>query len=333
MAGIKALRKLQFGRETTAGTITTPTFIWRGMGTIADTREVKFPEEDIGYLGGTTRSYTPQLSGELLIESVPATFEMFPHLLEMGIKTATPSIDGTTGSGYIYAYTLPTTAAQTIKTYTIEGGDNQEAEVMEYCHVTDFTLTGDERQAWMIGANIKGRQVALQAFTGSVTVPTVEEMLFQKTRLYIDAIGGSWGGTVKSNSLIAAQLTVKTGMTAKFTADGNLYFSFVQTLAPEVRLRLTFEHDAVSAAQKVNWRAETPVLIRLDISGSTLATPGTLYSTKKCLIDLAGKWESFKKIGDRNGNDVLEGEFLARYDSTGSKYGTITVVNTLSALP
>ena len=62
MAGIKALRKLQFGRETTAGTITTPTFIWRGMGTIADTREVKFPQEDIGYLGGTTRSYTPQLS-------------------------------------------------------------------------------------------------------------------------------------------------------------------------------------------------------------------------------------------------------------------------------
>jgi len=333
MAGIKALRKLQFGRETTSGTIAAPTFIWRGMGMIEDTREVKFPNEDVGLLGGTTRSYTPQHSGKLLVESVPATFEQFPHLLEMGIKTATGTVDGTTGSGYIYAYTFPTTAPNAIKTYTVEGGDNQEAEVMEYCHVTDFTLTGDERQAWTMGANITGRQVALQAFTGSVSIPDVEEMLFQKTKLYIDAIGGSWGGTLKSNTLLAAQLSVKTGMTAKFTADGNLYFSFVQTLSPEVRLRLTFEHDATSAAQKVLWRAETAGLVRLDISGSTLATPGTLYSTKKCLIDLAGKWESFKKIGDRNGNDILEGEFVARYDSDGAKFGTITVVNVLSSLP
>lgn len=333
MAGIKALRKLQFARETTAGTISTPTFVWRGLGTIEDNLVLKFPDEDIGYLSKTDRSYIPKLGGTLLLESVPATFEQFPHIAEMGIKTATASRDGTTGSGYIYAYALPTTAANTIKTYTIEGGDNQEAEVMEYCHVTDFTMTGDEGEAWMLGATVVGRQVALQAFTGSVTVPTVEEMLFQKTKLYIDAIGGSWGGTLKSNSLLAAQLTIKTGLRAKFTADGTLYFSFVQSLVPEVRLRLTFEHDATSAAQKVNWRAQTPVLIRLDIIGSTLATPGTLYSTKKCLIDLAGKWETIKKIGDRNGNDVLEGEFVARYNSTGAKFGTITVVNTLSALP
>ena len=333
MAGIKALRKLQFGRETTSGSISSPTFVWRGMGTLEDTREVKFPSEDVGILGGTVRSYTPQLSGKLLVESIPATFEQFPHLLEMGIKTATGTSDGTTASGHIYAYTFPTTAPNAIKTYTIEGGDNQEAEVMEYCFVEDFTLTGDERQSWMMGANITGRQVALQAFTGSISVPEVEEMLFQKTKLYIDAAGGSWGGTLKSNTLLAAQLTVKTGMTAKFTADGNLYFSFVQTLAPEVRLRCTFEHDAISAAQKVLWRAETAALVRLEIAGSTFATPGTTYTTKTCLIDLAGKWESFKKIGDRNGNDILEGEFLARYNSTGSKFGTITVVNALSALP
>jgi hypothetical protein len=269
----------------------------------------------------------------LLIESVPATFEQFPHLLEMGIKTVTGTQDGGTGSGYIYAYALPTTAANVIKTYTIEGGDNQEAEVMEYCHVTDFTLTGDERQSWMMGANITGRQVVVQAFTAAIAVPDVEEMLFQKTKIYIDtASSGSFGGTLKSNTLLAAQLTVKTGMTAKFTADGNLYFSFVQTLVPEIRLRCTFEHDAISAAQKVLWRSETPQLIRLEITGSTFATPGTTYATKTCLIDLAGTWESFKKIGDRNGNDIMEGELLARYDSAGAKFGGITVVNALTTL-
>ncbi len=57
MAGARALRKLQFGKETTAGTNVDATTIWRGMGTIKDEREVVFPAEDVGILGGTDRSY------------------------------------------------------------------------------------------------------------------------------------------------------------------------------------------------------------------------------------------------------------------------------------
>ena len=46
-----------------------------------------------------------------------------------GIITGTA--DGA-GTGKIYTYTFPTTAKKVIKTYTIEGGDDQEAERMEY---------------------------------------------------------------------------------------------------------------------------------------------------------------------------------------------------------
>ena len=50
MAGIKRLRKLQFGKETTAGTPVPATTIWRGTGTLEDKREPYFPDEDIATL-------------------------------------------------------------------------------------------------------------------------------------------------------------------------------------------------------------------------------------------------------------------------------------------
>jgi hypothetical protein len=51
------------------------------------------------------------------------------------------------------------------------------------------------------------------------------------------------------------------------------------------------------------------------------------------IIDLCGKWESFGKIGDRNGNDILEGEFVGRYSEAAADYGKIVLVNQVTALP
>jgi len=332
MAGIKALRRIQLGRESSAGTPVAATTVWRGTGTPKDNFVLKFPKEDVGYLPGTTRSYIPKKNAGILLEAVPATFEQFPHILEMGIFAATAAQDGA-GTDYIYEYPFPTTAGNAIKTYTIEGGDNQEEEYLEYCFVNDFTLNGDEGEAWMMSANVEGRQATVSTFSASVPLPSVEEMLFQKSKLYIDAATAAYGTTLKSNTLLAVTLTYKTGLRAKYTAEGNLYFSFVQTLEPEVRLKLTFEHDSISAAQKVLWRAQTPQKIRIKTEGSTFGTPGTTYSVKTMLIDLAGKWESFDKIGDRNGNDILEGMFLSRWDETAADFGKITIVNDLAALP
>ena len=48
MAGSRALRKLQLGKEVVAaGTPVAATTIWRGQGVIKDNREVIFPEEDV----------------------------------------------------------------------------------------------------------------------------------------------------------------------------------------------------------------------------------------------------------------------------------------------
>ena len=145
MPGVKALRKIQLGDESSAGTPVAASTIWRGMGTISDQREVVHVEEDVGYLSGTDRTYVPKLFAELELEETEATFEQLPHILEMSLKDETPAQDGT-GSGYIYQYEFPTTTQPTIQTYTIEGGDDQQAEEMViYRQFEDFLIPSVQR--------------------------------------------------------------------------------------------------------------------------------------------------------------------------------------------
>lgn len=332
MAGVKPLRKIQLGREGTAGTEANATSIWRGTGGLKDETQVVFPEENVGLLSGTNRAYIPKVGGVLAMDSTPATFEQILHILEAGVLTATPAQDGT-GSGYVYAYPLPTTSAPTIKTYTLEGGDNQQEEQMLYGYVEDFTLAGKAGEALTMAANWRGRQVATGSFTAALSVPTVEEILFSKGKLYIDAAGGTIGSTQKTATLLSATLAVKTGLMAVYTADGSLYFTFVKSVAPEVTLNITFEHDSTSVAEKAAWRAGTGRLVRLLFEGSSLGTPGTTYSKKTLIIDLAGKYETFDALGDQDGNDIVTATFRARYSSTDSLFAEIKVVNELTTVP
>ncbi len=330
--GIKPLRKLQLGRESVVGTEVAATTIWGGTGTIQDNQEVVFVEEDVGTLQSQGRVYIPKVEGALSLEETPATFEQFPHILEMGIKTDTPAQDGA-GTDYIYEYAWPTTAKPTIKTYTIEGGDNQQEEQMLACFATEFTLAGAAGEAWNMSGELVGRQVAAGTYTGAQSRPSVEEMLFQKSKLYIDDTGGTLGATQATNTFISADLSVTTGFHAKYTGDGALYYSYIEAGMPEIVLTVTFEHDAVAVAEKANWRAETAQLIRIKIEGSTVATPGTTYSVKTVLLDLPGTWETFGAIDDNDGNDVVEGTFRVHELSADSQVPMITVVNELSALP
>jgi hypothetical protein len=334
MAGVKGLRKIQIGLEATsaAGTAVACTAVLRLNGMPEDARTVTFPEEQTGYLGGTDRAYTPRLLAIFEMEG-EATFEQLPYILNAAIGAATATQDGA-GSDYIYAYTFPTTSAPAINTYTLEAGDNQEAERMEYGYVSEFSLSGTAGEAWMLSATWQGRQLAVSSFSASTTLSTVEEMLFGKTKMYIDAATASVGTSLQSNTLLAAELKVTTGWIPKFAADGQLYYSRIENVGDEITLDITFEHDASGAAQKVLWRSGSPVKVRLLCEGTSVASAGTTYTYKTCKIDLAGKWEKFEKIDEIDGNDVLKGTLRVRYNGDGTPLkGAITIVNEVAALP
>jgi hypothetical protein len=333
MPGVKALRRLYAGKEasTDQGTAVAATAALRFEGVWKDETEVVFPPEDIGYLGGRDRAYIPSVFASLAM-SGPATFEQLPYVLEAGVKAVTPTTDS--GSGYIYTYALPTTAQNTPSSYTIEAGDDQQEEEASYAFIREFTLSGKAKEAWQLSATWNGRQVSASSFTPStdITVTNVEEMLFQKSKLYIDNDTDAAGTTQKSNTLLDAELKVTSGFIPVWTGDGNLYYSLVKQGAPEVVLTITFEHDSSATAEKTAWRAKTARLIRLLIQGSTLTSAGT-YTVKTCIIDLPGKWESFDVLGEVDGNDVVKGVFRSRYNANAATAGQIIVVSELVSLP
>jgi len=328
--GIKAYRRLQMGKETTPGTAVAATTYWRGIGTPSENITTVFPEEDIGYLSGVDRAYIPQTEAGLTLEQTEATFEQLPYIFNSSIYGTTATTDAT-GPG-LFSYVMPTVTSDAkvstdLFTLTWEGGDNAAAEEFAYGFCKSWTLSGDAGQALMVSAEIVGRQIGTSTFTPSLSIPAVEEILFSKGKLYIDAITESTdiGLTQVSNEFLSMSLSYNSGWVPVYTADGSIYFSFAKQIQPEVLLTVTFEHNTKSIAEKVIWRAGTARQIRLEFDGAA--------ATKELLIDMAGKWDNFSKIGERDGNDIVEGTFRARYNATCALFCEIVDRTNLASLP
>jgi hypothetical protein len=325
---------LQVGQEAStdhdAGVAATANLRFNGLWD--DVSTFVFPEENTGYISGKDRNYISQYLAEMAMEG-EATFEQLPYWLEAGLQTVSPTTDS--GSGYIRTYLMPTTAQNTIKNMTIEAGDDQACEKSAYCYLNNFTLSGKYGEAWQLSGKWTGSQVIVtDSFTPStdITVTAVEEMLFQKSKLYIDVDSDTIGTTQKSNTFLDASLAVTTGWVHQHTGDGSLKYSLLKCAVPEVLLDITFEHDGTATAEKTAWRAKTARQIRILIQGSALTSAGT-YAVKTCIIDLAGKWEKFEVLGDVNGNDVCKGRFRARYNANAALFAKFLIVNELATLP
>lgn len=335
--GITSLRLIQLAAEVTQGSSSdAATTVWRGMGVLKDNLEVTFVEEAIGILGGANRTYIGKTGGEIELNG-SATYEQLPYFLQSGVYTATPTTDTGTGTGYIWTWNVQSVSTDSIATsdlttYTIEGGDNQQAEVMHYCFTKELKLTGETGKSIEVSGTLEGRAIATTTFTASVSAPTVEDILFSKGLLYIDPSTDAAGTTLKSNTLLKMNLDFKTGWMPVFAADGQTYFSFVKRVSDEITLDITFEHDGTSVAEKAVWRAQTERVIRLKFTGNALTSSGA-YTTKTMIIDLYGKWESFEALSDMDGNDTVVGKFRAGYSSGAAKKMVWTIVNELSVLP
>lgn len=333
VAGIKALNKIQLGRESTAGDAVAATTIWRGPAIMPlDDRKQIMPDENVGISSKIARQYTPMYLASLEFQETEATFEQLPHILEAGLNTASATQDGA-GTGYTYTYNLPSGDAGTLKHYTIEGGDNKTAEEMEYAFVKDFTLSGKYGEAWFMSANWIARQSAVSSFTGALSIPTVDEVLFQKTKLYIDDSTGTIGTTQIVNSLLEATIKIETGWKAQHTADGNLYFSYPEFTGLKGSIEMTLLHNTTTAAERVKWRSDTPRQIKLIALGDALTTPG-VFATKTLDMRFAGIYTKFSPPNDEDeGSNVYKVTFELAYDSTAALLGQILVTNELTSLP
>lgn len=322
--------KIQIGRESTAGTGVAASTLWRSKGWIKDTGDPRYVEEDIGVISGSDRTTTPRYGAELELEPVELTAEQFPHLMEMSVKTDSPSQDGA-GTGYVYQYELPTTTAGTLKNYTVEAGDGQQEEEFYFGYCRSWKIAGKGGENWMMSGTLAGRQVNKSSFTGSISAPSVSDFPFSKYSLYLDAVGGSFGGTQKTLTLLEAEIEYTSGWAERFADSGDRYYSHLGLGEPAMKGFFTVEHNATGVAMKDDRIAETARKMRLNIAGVALGTPAT-YTAKLVRLDLMIKFLSVEKVVV-DGNNGYKLNWESRYNITAADWGTIYVVNELSSLP
>lgn len=171
-------------------------------------------------------------------------------------------------------------------------------------------------------------------FTGSIAVPTVEDISFGRTKLFIDAIGGTIGTTQILTSFLSFVLSIKNIYKAQWTGDGtHKNFTLIKMNSePEITLEFTLEHDATAVAERAIRRARTERKIRVQGLGSALTTPGA-HATKKVNLDLIGSYLNPETLDDDDSNMVVKFMFKDHYSSVAASRGSAVVVNQLSALP
>ena len=150
--------------------------------------------------------------------------------------------------------------------------------------------------------------------------------------LYIDSTGGTIGTTTISDTLFGINLSWTTGLQEYWALDGSKDFSLVKQTGDEIILAMTFEHNASAVLQKAEYRENITRLVRLKFEGSALTTSSD-YANKTLIIDLAGVYEDWSVLDERDGNDVVEATMRVRYSVADALKAKVIIVNAATTLP
>lgn len=324
--GTWPLNKIQWGRETTAGTAVAATKIFRGnFAMLEDQTDRKTVSENVGTLVVPERRYVSKIAARLAIPTTGLTFEQFPDFLEASVGTVTPS-----GAGpYVRAYSVPiTSSVNTIKTYTIEAGNTQvsgDVQEMQYSYVDEWEVSGKAGENWMVSATWMGRQLTTTTFTGSLALATMTDAIFSNTKLYIDAGGGTIGTTQLTGVLMGSRIRYRSGLIQVPGGDGVQYFRAIKPGKPEVDFSITVELEDGStvATERSAWSSDTSRLIRLLIDHG---------ATRKIQFDLAGRYDKVGNYENSEGNTVVTFDGHCSVDTAASLFFATTVTNSVATL-
>jgi hypothetical protein len=339
MGGIKILRQIQVCQEATHGAGGTPTTLWGGEGELTPNDNYAFPKQQVGSIYPVGRRYMQKSKCEIKLSETEATFEQLGYLLNGVIAKATPSRDGS--GPYIYTYDAPTDHVPAAAgTFALVMGDNQEQDSADFAVVTELVLSGAAGEALMMSANLEAHGEVDASFTAALVVPTVEEILFSKGILKIDASGGTIATTPITTSWLGLKLTIP-GWMPVYSADGNAGHAFIKHIGfdekHQVKGVITLENDAFGEAERGFARTGGIRLVDMTWTGNAPAVDGTTYHYKTLKIQACIQYDKTPGLDDKDGNDTLALPFhvvkgaaadVAQIDGL-----KIILVNDLATLP
>lgn len=320
--------KVQAGVEATPGTPVASTFIFRGgFGSAKDESTRKVVEEQVGQFVPTSQVIMPWQLARLSMPAMPFTFEQSPHIFEASIKTAAPGAS----PQFKRTYNPPITTPPTTKFYTLECFNTEapaDFRELPHAYVEEWTLNGKAGEEWQIAANWVGRRLETGTPTALLTLVNTEIALFSKTKLYIDAAGGTVHTTQKLGVLMGAELKYNSGIMYVPVGDGSLFYTAVKNGQPKFTYSITLELESTSVVAAERAAFETvpqPVrLMSLDCAGSN--------ANKNLRVDWAGRHTVIGDYTNQDGNTVVTIDGEGVYDTAAALFLAVIVDNALATI-
>jgi hypothetical protein len=332
--GRKELRSIRLRLEAINGVRETPRFLWRGNGDMPqDAREIVKVEEQIGIFGGADRTYMSKMSGQISFADTELTFEQVGDvLLAAGLGTLWPTYAGSVianSNSVRQSLFVPTTETIPVASFTIEAGDNVEAEVLPYGICTKVDIQGAGGEPLRLSSDWQSQYVARTnpegTFSAVGTLPAVEVALASRGSVWLTDAGvaGSW--LVTGGNLLSFSVGYEPKWAWKYSVDfGTTYPVRAVYTGAEISGQFTFEFQpgtfggAGTAGQKEKWRGQTAQILEMKFFGGTITggttVAGTSYENKEFGFKLPIKYDSFNAIDDQDGNSVISASWTSRYN-------------------
>lgn len=258
-----------------------------------------------------------------------ATYTELTYLLASLLSYAAPTQQGGTAA-YLWTFAPSTTAADTVKTYTVEQGSSVRAHKFTYGQMTALEIAFS-RAGIEVSGDMIGKQLADNiSMTGSPSAIALVPILPTQVDVFLaNSAAGLDSATALARAIsVSWKISDRFGPIHPLATSGSAGFVGVVETEPNLECKLKMEADAEGMALLTTLRAGSSKFMRIKARGDLIAS--TYYY--QLGIDVAMKVKDVSEFTDEDGLFAIEWTFGGVHDATWDKSMNISLINTLSAL-
>lgn len=260
--------------------------------------------------------------------SGPVTYNEIVYLLS-GILDAASITDntGTTGEA-TWEFSVDTTAADAPVTYTVEQGDDTDAELFTYGSVTGLTMSFTQDDVTLSGTMFGTSLQTGITMTATPSLVPVQPVMAQEVKVYRNFTLGAIGTTALTR-VISAEWSLTDKYGPIWYLDGSADLAAQVELIPTHELKILMAADGAEYINTLsNGRQGNPFFMRVEAIGPIISGAIT-YSMQ---IDMVAFMTAVESFSDEDGIYAVEFTFTGAVRDASNFGLDVTVVNTQGSL-
>lgn len=267
-------------------------------------------------------------------EDLPITFEgdvltdQLTYFGQMGVRAITNPLSD---PQYVWHFKPDANgiSVPSILSYTFQFGNNLAVYDISYVTCRQLQISGAMGEPCKVRAELFGRDFEVGTFNPAIgntgiDPDSTETCLTNKTQLYIDAVGGTWGNTLKAATLLGFTWTLDTGFRPVKHGSGNIYFDAIVQHLPKITCEITAEFNTITEAERVLYQAGTARLFNLKM--------GSVGGTDYVYLYWSGIYTSWEPISEEDGLAVVRFTCESQFDSAANTLFNMVIRNSIATM-